>query len=71
MELDLTFDKAFELALAVEAADTNAKDLQPMMSPTVICVQHEKSCYCCGDKHSPADSKFRAAECASVERKGT
>ena len=40
-ELDLTFDKAFELALAAEAADRNAKDLQPTMSSTVNRVQHK------------------------------
>ena len=34
-EPDLSFDKAFELALASESADKNAKDLQPTASPTV------------------------------------
>ena len=34
-EPDLTFDKEFELALAAEAAEKNAKDLQPTMSSTV------------------------------------
>ena len=40
-EPDLTFDKAFELALAAEAADRNAKDLQPTVSSTVNRVQHK------------------------------
>ena len=69
-EPDLTFDKAFELALAAEAADRNAKDLQPTMSSTVNRVHHKKSCYHCGDKHSPADCKFRAAECRKCGKKG-
>ena len=70
VEPDLTFDKAFELALAAEAADRNAKDLQPIMSSTVNRVQHIKSCYHCGDKHCPADCKFRAAECRKCGKKG-
>ena len=70
VEPDLTFDKAFELALAAEAADRNAKDLRPTMSPTVNRVQHKKNCYHCGDKHSPADCKFRAAECRKCGKKG-
>ena len=69
-EPDLTLDKVFELALAAEAADKNAKDLQPTMSSTVNRVQHKKSCYHCGDKHSPADCKFRAAECHKCGKKG-
>ena len=69
-ELDLTFDKAFELTLAAEAAGRNAKDLQPTMSPTVNRVQHKKNCYHCGDKHSQADCKFRAAECHKCGKKG-
>ena len=34
-EPDLSFDKAFELALALESADKNVKDLQSMASPTI------------------------------------
>ena len=34
-EPDLSYDKAFELALASESVDKNAKDLQPTASPTV------------------------------------
>ena len=69
-ELDLTFDKTFELALAAQSADKNAKDLQPTVSSTVNCVQHKKNCHRCGDKHSPADCKFRTAECHKCEKKG-
>ena len=51
----LSFDKAFELALASESADKNAKDLQPTSLTTVNQVQHKKNCYRCGDKHSAAE----------------
>ena len=69
-EPDLTCDKAFELALAAESVDKNAKDLQPTVSSTVNRVQHKKNCHRCGDKHSPADCKFRTAECHKCGKKG-
>ena len=63
-EPDLSFDKAFELTLASESADKNAKDLQPTALPTVNRVQHKKPiCRHCRDKHSAADCKFKTAEC--------
>ena len=62
-ELDLTFDKAFKLALTAEVADRIAKDLQPVVSPTINQVQHKKSCYYCGDKHNPTDCKLRTTQC--------
>ena len=70
-KLDLTFDKAFELALAAESVDNNAKDLQQTVFSTVNCVQHKKNCYRCGNKHSPADCRFRTAKCRSVGGKDT
>ena len=66
----LSFDKAFELALASESADKNAKDLQPTSLTTVNQVQHKKNCYRCGDKHSTADCKFKTAECRKCGKKG-
>ena len=69
-EPNLSFDKAFELALASESADKNAKDLQPMSSSTVNQVQHKKNCYRCGDKHNAADCKFKTAECHKCGKKG-
>ena len=66
----LSFDKAFELALALESADKNAKDLQPTSLTTVNQVQHKKNCYRCGDKHSAADCKFKTAECRKCGKKG-
>ena len=40
-EPDLSYDKAFELALALQSSDKNAKDLQPTASPTFNQVQHK------------------------------
>ena len=43
-EPDLTFDKAFELAIAAESADKNAKDLQqPTSTATDINSYRHKS----------------------------
>ena len=71
-EPDLSFDKAFERALAAKSADKNAKDLQLMASPTVNRVQHKKPiCHRCGDKHSAADCKFKTAECRKCGKKDT
>ena len=69
-EPNLSFDKAFELALASESADKNAKDLQPMSSSTVNQVQHKKNCYHGGDKHNAADCKFKTTECRKCGKKG-
>ena len=71
-EPDLTFDKAFELAIASESADKNAKDLQPpaSTSSTVNRMQHKKICHRCGDKHNAADCKFKTAECRKCGKKG-
>ena len=67
---NLSFNKPFELALALESADKKAKDLQPMSSSTVNQVQHKKNCYHCGDKHSAVDCKFKTAECRKCGKKG-
>ena len=67
-EPNLSFDKAFELALASESADKNAKDLQRMSSSTVNEVQHKKNCYHCEDKHGAADCKLETAECHKCKR---
>ena len=70
-EHDLTFDKAFELAIASESADKNAKDLQqPASTSTVNRMQHKKICHRCGDKHSATDCKFKTAECRKCGKKG-
>ena len=70
-EPDLTFDKAFELAIATESADKNAKDLQqPTSTATINRMQHKKNCHRCGDKHSATDCKFKTAECCKCGKKG-
>ena len=71
-EPDLSFDKAFELALASQSADKNAKDLQLMASPAINWVQHKKPvCHHCRDKHIAADCKFKTAECHKCGKKDT
>ena len=75
-ESDLTFDKAFDLAVASESADKNAKDLQSTLQPTAInsvnsrTVLMQKPCYRCGDKHKPVDCRFKTAECRKCGKKG-
>ena len=66
-EPDLTFDKAFKLAIAVESAEENAKDLwQPISTATINRMQHKKNCHC----HSATDCKFKTAECHKCGKKG-
>ena len=67
-EPELTFDKAFELALASESADKNAKDLQPAakvpQNPVhKLQVKQPSPCYHCGGKHKSGDCRHKAAEC--------
>jgi len=56
-ELELTFDKAFELFLESEFADKNAKDLQLAKEPV------HKLYTNCGEKHKSGDFHHKAAEC--------
>ena len=77
-EPQLTFDKAFEIAVASESAEKNVKDLQSGTqlsdSPVNKLRTHhsatQKSCYRCGDKHKAADCRFRTAECRKCGKKG-
>ena len=67
-EPELTFDKAFELALASESADKNAKDLLPAakvpQNPVhKLQVKQPLPCYHCGGKHKSGDCRHKAAEC--------
>ena len=54
-EPDLSFDKAFELALTSESADQNTKDLQATKSPQTLLnrmqIKQAKPCYRCGGNH--------------------
>jgi len=69
-EADLTFDKAYELALASEFADKSAKDLKSATPHVVNCVQHKQECYRCGDKHNAADCRLKNVECHKCGKKG-
>ena len=74
-EPDLTFDKAFELALASESADKNAKDLQATKSPQPSLNRMQtkpqvKPCYCCGGNHKATDCPHKSSDCHKCGKKG-
>ena len=73
-EPDLTFDKAFELAVVSESADKNAKDLQatkfPQASVNRVQSKQIKLCYRCGGKHKAVDCQFKSTECHKCSKKG-
>ena len=67
-EPELTYKKAFELALAAEAADKNAKDLQGHRSESLHALQDSRkqqpqklTCYRCGGNHLAPDCRFKNA----------
>ena len=74
----LTFTKAKELAIALESAERDAKDLQtdpPPIEVNVHAVQPSSqkpspSCHRCGGKHLPSACRFRGAECFKCHKKG-
>ena len=73
---DLTSDKAFEVALAAEAAGKNVKDLQSTKSlaMSVNRLNHHQQMECnhCGENHCVTDYHFQMAECyISVEKRDT
>ena len=74
-EPELTFDKAFELALASESADKNAKDLQPAAKAPQdpvhkLQVRQPLPCYHCGGKQKSGDCCHKAAECHNCGKVG-
>ena len=73
-EPDLTFDKAFELALASESADKNAKDLQATKSPQPslnrMQSKQAKPCYHCGGNHKATDCPHKSSDCHKCGKKG-
>ena len=70
-EPELTFDKAFEIAMASESAEKNVKDLQSPV-PVNKLKSHgtQNPCYRCGEKHKAADCRFKTAECRKCGKKG-
>ena len=74
-EPELTFDKAFELALASESADKNAKDLQPAAKAPQdpvhkLQVRQPLPCYHCGGNHKSGDCRHKAAKCHNCGKVG-
>ena len=79
-EPKLDYEKAFQLAQALEAAERNVKDLQSperqdklhhLQSQAARATRHEPSqCYRCGADHQPADCRFKDAECHYCHKKG-
>ena len=81
-----TFEDTLKLALAMEAADKDAKDLTNDLEQPVhnVCSRHRPSmkqgpreregpprnCYRCGGKHSPDSCWFKEAECHACHKKG-
>ena len=72
-EPDLTFNKAFELVLASESADQNAKDLQATKSPQTLNrmqINQAKPCYHCRRNHKAIDCPHKSLECHNYGKKG-
>ena len=78
-EANLTFQKAYDIALAMEAAERNAKELQGTAQEDVHRVYAKKKgggvrrdgkCYRCLGNHSPAECKFRNSECYRCKKIG-
>ena len=77
----LTYDKAFALAQALEAADKGAKELekrsgihavfqQPLPKETTPAT-HDRKCYRCGGtNHTASDCRFKDSECLHCGKKG-
>ena len=76
----LTLDKAIEIALALESADRNAKDLQKSQAVHILKKQSPSrvpgrssqtaECYRCGGAHLATDCQFKDSECRWCKKKG-
>ena len=73
-EPDLSFDKAFELVLASEFADQNAKDLQATKSPQTslnrMQIKQAKPCYHCRGNNKAIDCPYKSSQCHKCGKKG-
>ena len=70
-EPELTFDKAFEIAMASESAEKNVKDLQsPVPVNKLKTHSTQNPCYRCGEKHKAAVCRFKNVECRKCGKKG-
>ena len=76
----LSLDKAVEIALAMESAERNARDLQKSQHPQAVNVLKNHSaapqrtrtveCYHCGGAHLATECRFKDTECRLCKKKG-
>ena len=82
-EVELTFDKAFKLAQAMEVAERDSKQLKPSEAASSLPIQkvenqfHSgkkvskgKPCYRCGGMHDSRQCRFQHVNCNSCGKKG-
>ena len=80
-EPSLTLDMGIEIALPMESADRNAKDLQKPQAVHVLKNQSPSrvpgrslrtaECYRCGGAHLTTDYHFKDSECRWCKKRGT
>ena len=82
-EVELTFDKAFKIAQAMELAECDSQQLQQQEPTPSLPIQkveenpHKekkvgsyKPCYRCGGKHEPHHCRFLSVNCHACGKKG-
>ena len=77
-EPELTYKKAYELTLAAEAAEKNAKDLQGHCSESLHALKQDSpkqqpqrlTCYRCGGNHLAPECRFKNATCRQCGKRG-
>ena len=76
-ETDLSYHKAMDIALSIEAADKNTRAFRPpdaaihSVPSHVAHIQARRPCYRCGRlTHDPVDCQFRDSECHYCHKKG-
>ena len=74
-ELNLTYDKAFELVQIHETAERNAKELRTAQPGTSVHATFDakpdrpaRPCYRCRGKHKQSDCFYRSANCSVALR---
>ena len=80
---ELAFDSAFKMALAMEMAEQEVRDLQQNTPQSVHAVhssdtartnahlkKEQSPCYRCGGKHLPSACKFKRAICCYCDKQG-